>query len=168
MSMKYNQPSLQRLKQVLEAYGGNPDRWPEAEREGLLALLRGNAEAGSLHTEQKALDAALDAPAAPAAPEALRASILKIAVPAAPAKEAEIIPFRKAPPSAKPAQPAGGPFFNWQTAALLAASLLIGVWIGAGGINSSLVSESLNIASMQGDSETYDYNIGLTDAEELL
>ena len=31
---------IDRFEQVINSYGANPDRWPEGEREGLLALLK--------------------------------------------------------------------------------------------------------------------------------
>lgn len=183
MSKNTNGASLKRLKDVLLAYGGDPVRWPDDERDELLALLRGNAEAGLMRSEQSALDKVLDSPAAPSPSSALRSRILQVAMPQ---DEAGTVPIVSGPvvinlqqrsqeraqtrtqTQSASARRAGRPPVNWQTAALLAASLLIGVWIGAGGTGSSLVSETLDLASLQSGGDSYNYDIGLSDAEELL
>lgn len=49
-----------RVREILGSYGGRNDRWPERERDGVLAALRGDA---GLRTEREAelrLDALLD------------------------------------------------------------------------------------------------------------
>lgn len=50
-----------RLRAILEAYGGDPLRWPEAERDAMVALLAQSDEARRLHRQALSLDAALDA-----------------------------------------------------------------------------------------------------------
>lgn len=52
--------ALERLRDILDAWGGDPDRWPDAERTPALALLEGSAAARRLHAEARRLDAALD------------------------------------------------------------------------------------------------------------
>jgi hypothetical protein len=50
----------ERLQEILDAYGADSGRWPEAERAGALALLAQSGEA-RLHRDQaKRLDALLD------------------------------------------------------------------------------------------------------------
>lgn len=56
-----------RLKQMLAAYGAQPRRWPEAEREAALALLAGSDEARRLLEEARAIDRLLDVVPAPEA-----------------------------------------------------------------------------------------------------
>jgi len=51
---------LLRFRQIVEAYGGEPSRWPEAERESALALLEGSAEARAARDDAGRLDALLD------------------------------------------------------------------------------------------------------------
>ncbi len=51
---------LERLRDILDAYGGDPDRWPDAEREPALDLLARSADARLLRDEALRLDAALD------------------------------------------------------------------------------------------------------------
>lgn len=52
--------ALERLRDILDAYGGDPERWPDAERDPALALLARSAEARRLCDEARQLDAALD------------------------------------------------------------------------------------------------------------
>lgn len=52
--------ALERLRDILDAYGGDPDRWPDAERTPALALLESSADARLLQAEARRLDAALD------------------------------------------------------------------------------------------------------------
>ncbi len=57
---------------------------------------------------------------------------------------------------------------DWWVPALLAASLLVGIWAGATGLADMLVSAPLSMAGLEipGDSEFY--KSGLSVAEELL
>jgi hypothetical protein len=52
--------ALTRLRDILDAYGGDPDRWPDADRAPALALLARSADARRLCDEALRLDAALD------------------------------------------------------------------------------------------------------------
>jgi hypothetical protein len=52
--------ALERLRDILDAYGGDPERWPDAERRAALDLLARSAEARRLCDEALRLDAALD------------------------------------------------------------------------------------------------------------
>lgn len=49
-----------RLRQILAAYGAQPRRWPEPEREAALALLTDSGEARRLLDEARAVDRLLD------------------------------------------------------------------------------------------------------------
>src|SRR5258705_10096092 len=60
---------LDRLRAIFDAYGGDPLRWPDAERDAALALLARSADARRLHEEALRLDEALDLlPAAAVSP----------------------------------------------------------------------------------------------------
>ncbi|MEW6272886.1 MAG: hypothetical protein AB1689_26725, partial [Thermodesulfobacteriota bacterium] len=60
---------LERLATLLDAYGGDPLRWPDGERDAALALIAGSAEARRMQEEARRLDAVLDAlPAAAPSP----------------------------------------------------------------------------------------------------
>ena len=64
------------LTDLLGRHGGNPERWPEAQRAPALALTQTDAEAGRLLAEAQALDAALDALPVPAMPPHLPRRVL--------------------------------------------------------------------------------------------
>jgi hypothetical protein len=53
--------SLARLEQVVAAYGADPQRWPETERDAARALVERSAEARARVAEARRLDRALDA-----------------------------------------------------------------------------------------------------------
>lgn len=73
--------SLERFGQLLDAYGGDPARWPEAERGAAEALLLRSAPARALQQQAAALDADLDAFQVPPPDAALRSRILVDAAP---------------------------------------------------------------------------------------
>lgn len=69
--------NLARLRELLDAYGDRPQRWPEAERAAALQLLANSAEACALREQAAWLDASLDRfEVAPTSPQ-LRAAILR-------------------------------------------------------------------------------------------
>ncbi len=49
-----------RLRQIMAAYGGHPDRWPDDERDAALALLHDRPELLDLQRNELSLDDALD------------------------------------------------------------------------------------------------------------
>lgn len=51
---------LERFRDLVDAYGARPTRWPEAERASAVALLQGSAEAQALLREANRLDQVLD------------------------------------------------------------------------------------------------------------
>ena len=53
--------TLERLTWLLEAYGSDPRRWPEAERAAAEALIVRSAQAQELHAKAQALDNLLNA-----------------------------------------------------------------------------------------------------------
>jgi hypothetical protein len=73
--------TLERLAQLLDAYGGEPARWPDTERESALRLIASVPEAAALQRAALELDSALDLHALPDAADArLRARVLEIPI----------------------------------------------------------------------------------------
>lgn len=68
----------QRLEAILAAYGGNPERWPSAERGAALALIE-SGEAGSHNSDEVDLDAVLANAERPVASNMLKANLLEAA-----------------------------------------------------------------------------------------
>jgi hypothetical protein len=64
-----------RFAQILEAYGGEPDRWPAAERSAAEAFGASSAEARALWAQARRLDSLLDAWSPAAASAGLTARI---------------------------------------------------------------------------------------------
>lgn len=52
--------ALERLREIVEAYGASPGRWPAAERQAAGALLAASAKARALLDEAASIDALLD------------------------------------------------------------------------------------------------------------
>tara|TARA_Y100000385_G_scaffold100087_1_gene103471 strand:- start:562 stop:1011 length:450 start_codon:yes stop_codon:yes gene_type:complete len=52
--------SLERAKDILDAYGATPDRWPEAEREAMLMLLTQSTDLRAQRETATSLDSLLD------------------------------------------------------------------------------------------------------------
>lgn len=74
---------LARFRELIDAYGADPKRWPTAERAEAETLLARLPEAASLQREAAALDALLDLAPAPAAPR-LEAATLAARIATAP------------------------------------------------------------------------------------
>src|SRR3954471_2777469 len=74
---------LNRVRDLLGAYGADPRRWPPAERARALLLLGNSAEAAVLQREAAALDALLDQAPPPALPR-IEAAMLAARITAQP------------------------------------------------------------------------------------
>ncbi len=162
---------LKRLRAVIDAYGGAPRQWPEAERAELETLVVSSEETRRWQAEAVMLDRLLALSAlneadhdSVQADRELATDILA-QLEAAPAREAGIIPF---PPHSN------GPFAPrrayWRAglpaAAVLAASLLVGVWVGLSGKAERFVSAPLEVAGLDVPYQP-DFAAGYPDAGEL-
>ena len=74
---------LKRFEQIIDAYGGDPRRWPEGERAAAEALLATHAEAQAMAEEAARLDGWLDQVSETGPSDLLVRRVLK-AAPAAP------------------------------------------------------------------------------------
>jgi hypothetical protein len=110
--------TLDRLKELLDAYGADPDRWPLEERMAMLDLLARSEAARDLAAQAAALDSLLDQAPLPipstAAAEALAARIMRR------------LPARLAARAGAKLRPA----FGWPNWAALAAAAVAGLVIG--------------------------------------
>ncbi len=126
---------MARLTHVLEAYGSDRDRWPETERPALEALIEEDPTAKMLLAEFKALDALLDRAETFAPPVDLADRIVQFAEASGSAAqekpETNVVSF---PPLLQQKRQVtteeSRPFRLWPAAGIMAASLLIGVYIG--------------------------------------
>lgn len=99
----------ERFLEILEAYGADPARWPEAEREAAQAYADAHPElvAQAIETERE-----LDALLGPA--------------------EAEVSPLLEARILRHAPQPRPAVFANWRLTGAVAAAVLVAVTIGFG------------------------------------
>ncbi len=110
---------LDRFRELLDAYGAEPRRWPANERAMAEALLAGSADTRALRAKAAAIDGLLDR-APPLAPPIIDAEVLIGAITAKPQSQIVALrPARRAP---------AGAF--WLKVASLAAAAIIGFLIG--------------------------------------
>jgi len=74
--MREEDMKLERFAEIIDAYGGDPLRWPEAERLAAQGLAARDPRAGAMLAEAEALDALFDAAPDHAPGDALTARIL--------------------------------------------------------------------------------------------
>lgn len=141
------------LARLLDAWGGMPERWPTEARERIEAIARAEPEAQRLLAEARALDSLLDLGRHTVAqlPLAERSALASRIVAAAiagervathrdePSREAgEVVPLQPRRRSRAVPVMRG----EWRAAALMAASLLLGVYLG-GAINMAPVLQDI-------------------------
>lgn len=111
---------LERFRELMDAYGGDPRRWPPMDRAPAAALLAASAEARALLAEAVTLDRLLDAAESVALP-ALDADRLIVRATGAAQDRANFRPIGVM-------RPAGQRL--WLRAASLAAATIIGFVVG--------------------------------------
>ena len=120
---------LERFRQLIEAYGAEPARWPAAEREAARRLAASDARAAAMLAEAAGLDRLLDQ-AAPLAPPIVDAEALIARATAAAQAGAPGAGLRHRPAGGGRAGSANDRGL-WLRAASLAAAALIGFIVGA-------------------------------------
>jgi hypothetical protein len=103
--------SLEQFRRLVESYGSNPSRWPDAERPAALALLEGSAEARSLSKSEAALDD-------------LFARCDALELPSELERRLNEVPLRAARKSRWSVRALWAPALGW------AAAAVCGVWLG--------------------------------------
>lgn len=141
------------LARLLDTWSGNPARWPPRARARIAALSATVPDASVLLAQAQALDRLLDAtreapaqvsPARrPALTDRIMAAAMAESLPALPANAPapqptsdNVVAFRSKP-THRPA-----PMRGWQTAGLIAASLMAGIYLG-GSLNLTPVLQEL-------------------------
>jgi hypothetical protein len=140
-----------RLAEVLAAYGADPDRWPAAERDRLLALVE--SEPG-LVAEALEIDRVLARAASPKTPAGAAARLMARAGQERPLPN--VVPFDRARPRQQPS------IWSWGAAAALAASFACGIFLG-----------TTNFANLTGSGDVVEIDdpivlTGIDDATDLL
>lgn len=151
---------LERLKDVLGAYGANPDNWPEDEREQLQAIAAAHSSAiDALTQEARQMDAVLNLlPEAKVPDGAVDRMLAKVAaVPSAPVVDFQAARAKRSGPQSwidlRQAVPVG---------IAMAASLMVGVLAGLSDLTASYVPNTgtITLASV-GQDTVGDSLIGL-------
>jgi hypothetical protein len=141
---------LKRLEAVLDAFGPDAARWPDAERRELFELIDRDAEAGRLMAEAEALARVMASAPSLTASQALKARILEGARP----NGSTAVPSRPIAGALQAIWKSWGPFAPAvPTAGLMAASLAFGLYIGAMGLAQPVFEGALDYAQVDGGLE---------------
>lgn len=145
MTMADKDNGLARLRAVLDLHGAEPRRWPKADIEPLGALVRSDPRAREMLDEERAFERVL-AIAPAVAPGPARVAALT----------GRILQASKAPSPVALARPAsvraGGARRGMMTAYLsaataLAASLIVGFYVGVSDVASPALQQVANLAA---------------------
>ncbi len=140
------QQKLKRLGGVLDAYGADARRWPEAERDSLQSLIDTDDRARSLYREAQALARVMDAAPSMNASESLKAGILAAAANDH-TRNATVVPIAAAVRRGE-TDMESPPVSRLWPAAALAASFALGVYLGISGVGGTAVDSALRLASL--------------------
>ncbi|VAW11019.1 hypothetical protein MNBD_ALPHA09-1032 [hydrothermal vent metagenome] len=159
-----SEPDSQRLRQVVAAYGADPRRWPDGERQGLADAARAEADSDWM-AQARGLDRVLDQGRDGAFPTKLDTELVS-AILAKAAATPQIEPqggrnggrvvellVPKAINERRMPGRSGGALGHLPEAAILAASLLIGIWAGGNDVFDSELFEIGIVASFTGSTE---------------
>ena len=137
------------LTQLLEVYGADRTRWPARERLRFAGLVCEDREAHSLVAEAAALDRLLDL--APKASENRERALADRIV-------ATAVAARR--PSRRPFLAGRFAGSEWPAAGLLAASLVLGVFVGSTGTLDPTVQEVAEVAGIATESDDFQLALG--------
>ena len=155
---------LKRLEEVLEIFGPEPRRWPEAERNVLEALSREAPGGRRLLAEARALDQVMArAPGGEASDRAKRQVMEAIGADTR---------LERAAPSfiERLRQRLEGGWLRapaWSPAAVMSAALALGVYLGASGLTQPVLDQAVQLAAMDGGVEEAESLFGGDEAELL-
>jgi hypothetical protein len=154
MTSNKTTPELDVLEQLLDTWGADRSRWPAPARERAQAMLAAYPQAARMFEEAAAFDALLSrAPAPAAGRQALladRITAVAIAAGRSDRERGKVLPW----PGARPRLPAL-PRESWRALvppALLAASLALGVVLGALDLAPTAVNRLVEVVELAGDS----------------
>lgn len=170
--------TIEGLQRLLDTFGADRSRWPARERLRYSGLVAENDAARRLLAEAEALDRVLDLAPEPdvGSLDALSARIME----SAGAAGRQATSRDKATmPTVVPLRPHGGSSgrgaqadrLGWQAAALLAASVMIGVFVGTSGIGigpaeaPSTVAEDDRSGDVEGDWDASQLALGNDEAD---
>jgi hypothetical protein len=146
-----DETSRKRFERVLKAYGADPAGWPAEDRQVLAPFL---GEMDQMAEDARAIDMALEAASKPELPaDAVERLLARLE------GEARILtlPSRRAAP---------GQVLRWTAALPLAASLALGIYLGAMGALDGFLPETVTGELAAGDEDNADLS-GVSEAEDF-
>jgi len=141
-----------RVLALIAAYGGDPARWPEAEREAAVALMSGDPALAHAAEDARTLDLTLDTLATPHPDPALRVALKEI-----PERGIGLMDLIT------------GWVGVWRPAAGLAAAAVLGIVIGVANPGLPVPGlETAIVAQDGGDTETDSYSLAAATAAGIV
>ena len=155
MAVDKDTAELSAFEEHLDAHGSRVERWPETARVRFEPVLQRNARARELIAEARALETLLDRAPLPGAQrtEALAHRITAMATAEA-AREPATAPVIDL--AARRRTRAMAPTVRWKVASALAASLLVGIYLGSSPSVSSTVEAVAGAVGVSTDAEVSD------------
>ncbi|CFX31861.1 protein of unknown function [Candidatus Filomicrobium marinum] len=152
-SEQNRQRDMERLRYLLEVYGGDRDRWPARERLSVAAFLAEDAAAQRLLREACVLDDVIMNCQLPSGrSDSMRLNDLGDRIMArALAEKRQAASFRQTLPNVRSYQSVRARL--WQAATLMAACLVTGIMVGQSGLVASPVEQTSEVSSL--DEETF-------------
>ncbi len=171
MTVDKNTAELAAFEAHLEVHGARAERWPEAARERFEPLLERNARARELLAEARALEKLLDRAPLPNT-ERMEALADRIVAMAAAEKASQPSAGNVVDLAARrQARTMPTPRSRWQVASALAASLLVGIYLGASPPVTSAIETIAAAVGLEDVAEDSDlvlmYSV-VADEEELI
>lgn len=156
MAVEKDMAELAALEEHLEVHGSRRERWPEAARRRFERLVEENARARELMAEARALDDLLDRAPAPDARRIAelsdRIAALAMAEGRGPRPATPVIDIA----ARRQARRQPITTMGWKVASALAASLLVGIYLGSSPPVSSAVESVASLVGVTADTESAD------------
>ncbi|MDA7947713.1 MAG: hypothetical protein MPJ78_09575 [Hyphomicrobiaceae bacterium] len=155
MTAKNKKQKLERLAGILDVYGADASRWPDAERKELRSLIKRDRQARLLHREARALARVMDAAPSMRASSDLKAEIVSAAARCGD-REARVVPIEAGQrPHKADTRPDGMTTF-WPAVGL-AASFALGVYLGVSGVGGTALDNAFQLAALNNGAEEIGY-----------
>lgn len=138
----------ERVLALIDAYGGEPERWPDREREAAVAMLSGDPDLARAAEDARALDLAMDTLPAPVPSPALRVALKEI-----PDRHGGLL------------EVVASWFGVWRPAAGLAVAAALGIVIGAANPDLPLPGfETASVVEEAAEAEIDSYSLAAASA----
>lgn len=165
-----NRTDREAFQRLLDVHGATRERWPAADRLRFVQLLSHDAASRLMLAEAEALERVLDR-SPNVGTDRIAALAARIAATAADTPQetsvVNVVSFERRSASGGSVLGAGSHGIRWQAAALLAASLLIGLAIGVSGATMPAAGVVASLLDGNRESEL-EFLLGIDGSEEIL